>query len=105
MTSDQHPEIGICPTCGYRMLPILELTPCGHNEESQREPLDGQGRVYSWTRSWSSPDESRLIVMADFFDGQLRVTGPLDGDDDVAIGDAVWAYVGTDSPFVLSTSR
>ncbi|MEX2562284.1 MAG: hypothetical protein WD358_03410 [Nitriliruptoraceae bacterium] len=105
MMSSQHPEIGICPICGYRMLPILDLMPCGHSGEVERQPLEEQGRVYSWTRSWSSPDDSRLIVMADFFDGQLRVTGPLDGDSDVAIGDAVWAHVGSDSPFVLSTSR
>lgn len=105
MTSPPHPDFGTCPACGGRTLPVLELSPCGHDVAPRLAPLDEPGRVYSWTRSWSSPEDSTIIVMADFFDGDLRVTGPLDGDVGIAIGDTVWAHVGTASPFVLSTER
>ncbi|MEX2423506.1 MAG: hypothetical protein WD990_05970 [Acidimicrobiia bacterium] len=43
--------------------------------------------------------------MADFFDGGLRITGPLVGTETVAIGDRVNAFVGTDTPVVLSSDR
>lgn len=102
MSNPSRPEYGTCPTCGMHTLPVQDLSPCGHDVEPVLAPLEAQGVVYSWTRSWSTPDDSRLIVMADFLDGALRVTGPLAGDGPVEIGDTVWAHVGTDSPYVLS---
>lgn len=105
MTNAAHPDFGTCPECGYKTLPVLDLSPCGHDVEPSLAPLEAPGRVYSWTRSWSSPDDSRIIVMADFFDGELRVTGPLDRDAAISIGDTVWTFIGEASPFVLSPER
>lgn len=104
MTSER-PNVGTCPTCGVRMLPVLTLPPCGHDTPPSIAPLDAPGVVYSWTRVWPSSDESRLMVMADFFDGDLRITAPLVGADTVAIGDQVHAVVGTETPVVLSPDR
>jgi uncharacterized OB-fold protein len=100
-----HPEYGRCPRCGYLTLPVLELSPCGHDAEPQRELLDSAGTVYSWTRVWDTPESGHLMAMADFFDGALRVTAPVHGSDDIAIGDQVEAIVGTDTPVALTVRQ
>lgn len=103
--TDERPNVGTCPTCGMRMVPILALPPCGHETPPTIAPLDGPGVVYSWTRLWPSPDTSKLMVMADFLDGDLRITAPLVAADTVAIGDRVHAVVGTETPIVLTADR
>jgi uncharacterized OB-fold protein len=103
--SDERPNVGTCPTCGMRMVPVLDLPPCGHDAQPSIAPLDEPGIVYSWTRLWSSAEASQLMVMADFFDGGLRITAPLMGADAVAIGDAVHAVVGNETPVVLVAVR
>lgn len=103
--SEQHPKVGTCPTCGMRMVPVLELPPCGHDSPPSIVPLDGPGVVYSWTRLWSSAESSQLMVMADFFDGGLRITAPLVGAETVAIGDRVHAFTGTETPVVLAAGK
>lgn len=97
----QRPDVGTCPTCGMRMYPVLALPPCGHEAEPIVAPLDAAGVVYSWTRVWPTVETSRVMVMADFFDGGLRITGPLVGADSVQIGDTVHAVAGTDTPVAL----
>ena len=103
--SEERPKVGTCPTCGMRMVPVLELPPCGHDATPSIAPLDSPGVVYSWTRIWSSADASTLMVMADFFDGGLRITAPLVGAEHVEIGDQVNAVVGTETPVVLAAIR
>lgn len=99
--TDEQPKVGTCPTCGTRMFPILSLPPCGHDSTPSIAPLDTTGVVYSWTRVWMSPDTSRLMVMADFLDGDLRITAPLVGTDTIVIGGSVRAVVGTETPVAL----
>ena len=101
----EPPTVGTCPVCGTRMFPILSFPPCGHDATPTIGPLDTPGIVYSWTRVWPSADSSRLMVMADFFDGDLRITAPLVGTDTIAIGDRVRAFVGTETPVVLAADR
>lgn len=107
MTSDSqvpHPEPrpvdhGICPACGYVMLPVLPLSPCGHNDDPVISPLTEPGFVYSWTQLRTGEDV-RTIVMADFLGGKLRVTAPFGGVG-VEIGDRVWLRCGDDTPYVM----
>ena len=99
------PDVGTCPTCGNRMFPILSLPPCGHEAAPTIAPLDTPGVVYSWTRVWPSADSSTLMVMADFLDGDLRITAPLAGTDTIVIGDRVRAVIGTDTLVVLVADR
>jgi uncharacterized OB-fold protein len=87
------------------MFPILGLPPCGHEAPPSIAPLDTPGVVYSWTRVWATPETSRIMVMADFLDGDIRITAPLVGADTVAIGDRVHAVVGTDTPVVLAADQ
>jgi uncharacterized OB-fold protein len=84
------------------MLPILALSPCGHEKAPTVTPLDQPGVVYSWTRVWLGSEENgRILAMADFLNGQLRVTAPVVGVDQIAIGDSVEVTVGTDTPLAL----
>ncbi|HJR93542.1 MAG TPA: hypothetical protein VJ938_13940 [Acidimicrobiia bacterium] len=97
-------EYGTCPVCGTVMLPVLDLSPCGHDAPPVRAPLTESGTVYSWTRVWLGDEPNgRLIVMADFLDGALRVTAPLDGAE-IAIGDAVVLTAAEDVPYRLVNS-
>jgi len=32
-------EYGTCPVCGTMMLPVLEMSPCGHDAPPVRAPL------------------------------------------------------------------
>lgn len=89
-------EYGKCPVCGYLMLPVLPLTPCGHEADPELTALTDVGTVYSWSEIGIG--ERRVMVMADFFDGELRVTAPLDGDV-VGIGDQVRLVRGADTPY------
>jgi len=95
------PDYGTCPTCGEAMLPVLELTPCGHDAAPTVRPLDSLGSIYSWTRTHPADGTGRLIAMADFLEGSLRVTGPVVGVESIAIGDTVRAAIGDDTPIVL----
>ena len=83
------------------MLPVLDMSPCGHDAPPVLAPLTEPGTVYSWTRVWLGDDpDGRLIVMADFLDGALRVTAPLDGTE-IATGDAVLLTAADDAPYRL----
>jgi uncharacterized OB-fold protein len=86
-----HPDFATCTDCGKRMLPVLDLPPCGHDAPQEIAPLDTPGVVYAWTRAWSTLDQGTLMAMADFLDGSLRVTAPLVEAEEVAIGDEVVA--------------
>lgn len=99
VTRDDAVVYGRCPACGYVTLPVLELSPCGHADAPDVQPLDGPGVVYSWTAV--GEEGETLMVMADFLDGALRVTGPLDATTEIAIGDEVVVAPGTSSPYVL----
>lgn len=99
MQGSESLEYGVCGTCGYMMFPVLSLSPCGHPGRVARRALDETGIVYSWTRIRLGQD--RLLVMADFFDGGLRVTGPLLDADQVEIGDRVRLVEGVDSPYAF----
>lgn len=81
-------------------MPVLDLLPCGHDAVPERSPLDAKGVIYSWTRSRIGADEL-VLVMVDFFDGELRVTGPLLQDADVEIGQHVRIVEGRDTPYAF----
>lgn len=93
-------EHGVCPECGYRMLPVLPLLPCGHDATPTIEPLDDTGVVYSFTRLWSG-DTATVVAMADFHDGALRIAAPVLDVDTIAIGDPVRATPGRTTPYAL----
>lgn len=95
-------EYGTCPTCGYVMLPVLPLSPCGHDDQPVLTPLDEPGVVYSWTTVRPGEEEpGKTLAMADFLDGRLRVTAPVLDGGGVAIGDQVKVTIGWDTPFGL----
>ncbi|HSJ29001.1 MAG TPA: hypothetical protein VLB67_12400 [Acidimicrobiia bacterium] len=96
-----HPDYGRCPRCGYLTFPVLELSPCGHDDPPVRASLDATGTVYSWTRVWETPESGSLMAMADFFDGALRITAPVRDAGEIAIGDEVLAVSGTDTLVAL----
>jgi hypothetical protein len=78
------------------------MSPCGHIEEPVVAELDECGEVYSWTKV--TVGEDRVMVMADFFDGDLRVTAPLLSGA-VAIGDVVCLVAGDSTPFAFEVSQ
>lgn len=90
-------EYGRCGTCGNLMFPVPEISPCGHSGKVETSPLEEPAFVYSWTRMRLGQD--RILVMADFFDGELRVTAPLLDADSVEIGDRVRLVKGDDTPY------
>lgn len=94
---------GACIECGYLMLPVLPLSPCGHDALVEEKPLDELGEVYSWTR-FRLGESERLLVMVDFFGGKLRVTAPLVETESVAIGDRVRIVPGGDTPYAFVPS-
>lgn len=94
MNTDEHTAIGPlqygrCPACGYLTFPPLAANPCAHDDPAVLAPLEAPAVVYSFTRAWHSDTASTLLVMADLFDGALRVSAPLRGAEEVAIGDGV----------------
>lgn len=95
------PTYGTCPVCGYRMVPLTRLSPCGHDAALEPSPLESTGVVYSFTRSWSSPTKQVLIAMVDLPDVDLRLCGPVKDAEDLRIGDVVTIHVGTSTPFEL----
>lgn len=86
------------------MLPVLELSPCGHDVEPQRALLDVAGTVYSYTRLEKGDGPEGFIAMADFFDGRLRVNAPVLAVASVAIGDTVRVVAATDTPYALQVT-
>jgi hypothetical protein len=90
-------EYGTCPVCGLVTLPVLPLSPCGHDAAPDIAMLDLPGTVYSWTSTGSGVGTQ--IVMADFLDGTLRVTGPILSGPDVDIGTSVTLVVGHETPY------
>ena len=98
---DEAVEYGTCPVCGYLMLPVLAQSPCGHEQAPLVAPMGEVGSVYSWTRVWLDADAGRLLAMADFLDGRLRVTAPLLDADAVSIDDRVRVVRGTSTPYAL----
>lgn len=95
--TEEAVEYGICGTCGYLMLPVLDTSPCGHPGPVGTKTLQETGEVYSWTRMRLG--EERILVMGDFFGGELRVTAPLLDAESVAIGDRIRLVVGVDTPY------
>jgi len=96
-------DYGTCPTCGYVMLPVLPLSPCGHDEQPVFRPLNELGTVYSWTTVRLGEEmQEQTLAMADFLNGQLRVTAPVLNSNRVAIGDNVRVTVGRDTPYGLT---
>lgn len=95
----QPVEYGRCAVCGYLMLPVPDIPPCGHRCVVETRPLEEPAVVYSWTRMRLGQDQ--ILVMADFFDGGLRVTAPLLDADSVEIGDRVRLVEGNDTPYAF----
>lgn len=93
-------EYGRCTECGYLTLPVPQLSPCGHAAAVTTKPLTEPGEVYSWTRLRLG-ETDRLMVMVDFFGGDLRVTAPLVGAESVSIGDWVRLIPSTENPYVF----
>ena len=91
-------DYGRCPTCDTLMLPIVPLSPCGHDEAPVVAPLEEPGVVYSYTRQFPEPDRPRVIAMVDFLGGRLRVASPVLDLDEVAIGDHLRAVPGRSTP-------
>lgn len=102
MTPDSPAEYGACPRCGALTLPVLAMSPCGHADAPLVRQLAAPGVVYSWTRV--AAPTATVLAMVDFFDGALRVAGPVAASD-VAIGDHVLAVVGADTPIVFRPSK
>ena len=96
-------EYGTCPKCGYLTLPVLEMSPCGHDDAPILAELAEPGTVYSWTKVARSGG-SQVLAMADFFDGRLRVTAPVLDPGDIAIGDSVVAIAGSETPYGFTRS-
>jgi hypothetical protein len=99
--AESAPDYGLCPACGFLMYPVLEYLPCGHEGPPTLAPLEAAGIVYSWTRSWTGIDRATVIAMADFLDGALRISAPMFGSGEIAIGDLVTAVVGVHPPIAL----
>lgn len=104
MVADTAVEFGECPECGYLMLPVPALSPCGHEAPARRAPLTQPGEVYAWTRAWSG-DAPLLMAMVDFFDGRLRVTAPAPGLESVTVGDQLRLAVDGSWPYVFVGSE
>jgi uncharacterized OB-fold protein len=94
-------DYGTCPACGYVMLPVLPLSPCGHDDQPVLAPFTESGVVYSWTSVQSGIEESTTLAMADFLEGRLRITAPMIDSTEIAIGDRVRVTLGRDTPFGL----
>lgn len=94
------PDYAVCPECGTLMFPVLPSSSCGHRSEPERHPLVDEGVVYAWTRTWQG-DTPTVLAMVDFFDGRLRVNGPVSDVTDVAIGDRVTVEAAEATPFAF----
>ena len=99
----EHPYLRRCGECHQVWLPALDPLPCGHPGGID-EPLDTAGVVHSWTRVGddTAATPARIIVMADFLGGALRVVAPLAGATTISIGDQVTTAIGEDSLYVMN---
>ena len=91
------PSYAVCPECGTIMFPVLPSPSCGHLSDPVEQPLTDTGEVYAWTRAWQG-DTATVMAMVDFFDGRLRVNGPVAADS-IAIGDRVVVAEADATPF------
>jgi uncharacterized OB-fold protein len=89
-----------CAVCGELTFPVHPLSPCGHDADPILEPLTEAGEVFSWTITHASGGNTP-IAMADFLGGELRVTAPVLGVDEVAIGDRLVVLADADGGFFL----
>ena len=89
-----------CPVCGEYTFPVHSLSPCGHDVDPILETLTEAGEVFSWTRTHAS-GVTTPIAMTDFLGGVLRITAPVLGVDEVAIGDRLVVLANADGAFFL----
>lgn len=89
-----------CPVCAEATFPVHELPPCGHDAGPVLAPLEEAGEVFSWTRTHQG-DDVTAIAMTDFLGGELRITAPVLGATDIAIGDHLRAMSAPDGAFFL----
>jgi uncharacterized OB-fold protein len=90
-----------CPVCNEATFPVHTMSPCGHSIEPLLLPLEEAGEVFSWTRTHQA-DGVTTIAMTDFLGGELRVTAPVLGVDEIAIGDRLVVLTSADGGFVLA---
>jgi uncharacterized OB-fold protein len=90
-----------CPVCNEATFPVHLLSPCGHEAAPILAPLADAGEVFSWTRT-HQVDAVTPIAMTDFLGGELRVTAPVLGVDEVAIGDRLVVLSSADGAFFLA---
>jgi len=101
-TSDLEPAVyARCPICNQATFPVHTLSPCGHEVEPILVPFEDVGEVFSWTRTHQAGGATP-IAMTDFLGGELRVTAPVLGVDNVAIGDRLVVLESTDGAFFLA---
>ena len=101
-TPDLEPAVyARCPICDHATFPVHTLSPCGHDAEPILSPLEDAGEVFSWTRTHQANGVTP-IAMTDFLGGELRVTAPVLGVDEVAIGDRLVLLESTDGAFFLA---
>ena len=101
-TPDFEPAVyARCPVCGHATFPVHALSPCGHEAEPIVAPLDDAGEVFSWTRTHQA-DGVTPIAMTDFLGGELRVTAPVVGVNEVAIGDRLVVLASANGDFFLA---
>lgn len=94
------PRYAVCPECQTHMFPLLPFSSCGHVTEPEQHPLTDEGVVYAWTRVWKG-ETPTVVAMVDFFDGRLRVNGPVADATEVAIGDRVTVETAEATPFAF----
>jgi uncharacterized OB-fold protein len=100
-TTELEPALyALCPICDQATFPIHDLSPCGHEAEPVLIPFDDVGEVFSWTRTHGA-DGPTPIAMTDFLGGELRVTAPVLGVTDIAIGDRLLVRNSADGAFFL----
>lgn len=89
-----------CPVCDQPTFPVHVLSPCGHEVPPVLVPFDDIGEVFSWTRTHGSEGPT-AIAMTDFLGGELRVTAPVLGTSEIAIGDRLRIRNASDGAFFL----
>jgi uncharacterized OB-fold protein len=89
-----------CPVCDQSTFPVHELSPCGHDSAPLLVPLNDVGEAFSWTRTHGTNGVTP-IAMVDFIGGELRVTAPVLGPTEIAIGDRLVVRNAPDGTFFL----
>ena len=92
-----------CPACGHAAFPEHALPTCGHAGPGTSYSFTEEGQVYAWTRVHGAGGTT-LLAMADFLDGEVRVTAPLVGTAEVSVGDRVRVRRGAELPYELVPS-